>query len=123
MGESSQDTQANSGDQVDVEDEGRALVGRASQRNVTIRWTREEHAAYLKGLERFGTGHWSSISKLYVPSRTPAQVASHHQKFAIRSNLLPAEKQKPSILDITTPAVQKLLAAEREKEIQLQMAQ
>ena len=43
MGESSQDAQANSGEQVDLEDDGRALVGRASQRNVTIRWTREEH--------------------------------------------------------------------------------
>ena len=82
----------------------------SSTRNATVRWTRAEHAQFLRGLEHFGTGLWSSISQVYVPSRTPAQVASHHQKFAIRSAVPLHERQKPSVLDITTPAVQKILA-------------
>mmetsp|Transcript_1273 Transcript_1273/g.2121 ORF Transcript_1273/g.2121 Transcript_1273/m.2121 type:complete len:491 (-) Transcript_1273:97-1569(-) len=83
-----------------------------SQRNATIRWTKDEHIAFLQGLEKLGIGQWSSISKQFVPSRTPAQVASHHQKFAIRSNLPAEERQKPSVLDITTPAVQRLVAGQ-----------
>mmetsp|Transcript_48394 Transcript_48394/g.96910 ORF Transcript_48394/g.96910 Transcript_48394/m.96910 type:complete len:596 (-) Transcript_48394:33-1820(-) len=82
-----------------------------STRNATVRWTREEHTSFLKGLERLGTGQWASISKYYVPTRTPAQVASHHQKFAIRSNMPAAWRQKPSILDITTEPVQRLVAS------------
>lgn len=87
-----------------------------STRNATIRWTREEHLSFLKGLERLGTGQWSSISKYYVPTRTPAQVASHHQKFAIRSNMPTAWRQKPSILDVTTEPVQKLMTSAADRK-------
>ncbi|KAJ1486973.1 hypothetical protein T484DRAFT_1942525 [Baffinella frigidus] len=82
----------------------------STTRNATVRWTRAEHAQFLRGLEHFGTGLWSSISQVYVPSRTPAQVASHHQKFAIRSAVPLHERQKPSVLDITSHAVTHILS-------------
>ena len=79
-------------------------------RNATVRWTRDEHRNFLRGLELHGTGQWSRISQENVPSRTPAQVASHNQKFVLRSAVPPRLRQKPSILDITTPDVQRMLA-------------
>jgi SHAQKYF class myb-like DNA-binding protein len=82
----------------------------ALRRSATVRWTRDEHARFLEGLERFGVGQWCSIARHCVPSRSPAQVASHHQKFAIRSNLPQERRHKASLLDSTTPTVQTLVA-------------
>jgi SHAQKYF class myb-like DNA-binding protein len=82
----------------------------AGKRSATVRWTRGEHEQFLEGLERFGVGQWCSIARHCVPSRSPAQVASHHQKFAIRSNLPPERRHKASLLDLTTPKVQVLVA-------------
>jgi SHAQKYF class myb-like DNA-binding protein len=75
-----------------------------------VRWTRGEHEQFLEGLERFGIGQWCSIARHCVPSRSPAQIASHHQKFAIRSSLPQERRQKTSLLDMTTPTVRSLLA-------------
>mmetsp|Transcript_20959 Transcript_20959/g.45957 ORF Transcript_20959/g.45957 Transcript_20959/m.45957 type:complete len:331 (-) Transcript_20959:404-1396(-) len=47
-------------------------------------WTEEEHIRFLTGLQKLGKGNWSSVSKYYVPTRTPAQVASHAQKHFMR---------------------------------------
>eukprot|EP00242_Pyramimonas_sp_CCMP2087_P009461 CAMPEP_0198213956 /NCGR_PEP_ID=MMETSP1445-20131203/35698_1 /TAXON_ID=36898 /ORGANISM="Pyramimonas sp., Strain CCMP2087" /LENGTH=418 /DNA_ID=CAMNT_0043888857 /DNA_START=41 /DNA_END=1296 /DNA_ORIENTATION=- len=47
-------------------------------------WTEEEHLRFLTGLQKLGKGNWSSVSKYYVPTRTPAQVASHAQKHFMR---------------------------------------
>ena len=91
-------------------------TGGAGKRSATIRWTRAEHEQFLEGLERFGVGQWCSIARHCVPSRSPAQVASHHQKFAIRSNLPPERRHKASLLDLTTPKVQTLVAAQRASE-------
>ena len=73
------------------------------------RWTSVEHQQYLTGLEICGPGNWRRISEHFVPTRTPTQVASHHQKFSIRSQLRPDNKKRGSVLDATTPAVEKLL--------------
>ena len=92
-------------------EEERRSGSQSTKRSATIRWTRAEHEQFLEGLERFGVGQWCSIARHCVPSRSPAQVASHHQKFAIRSNMPPERRHKASLLDITTPKVQSLVAA------------
>lgn len=43
-------------------------------------WTRTEHKAFLKGLKAVGKGKWKRISKDFVVTKTPTQVASHAQK-------------------------------------------
>ncbi|PNX73178.1 transcription factor DIVARICATA-like protein, partial [Trifolium pratense] len=45
-----------------------------------IPWTPKEHMAFLEGLKAVGKGKWKPISKNYVITRTPTQVASHAQK-------------------------------------------
>ncbi|KAM0947458.1 putative transcription factor MYB-HB-like family [Dioscorea sansibarensis] len=63
-------------------------------------WSEEEHKAFLKGLANFGRGDWRSISRFAVKTRTPSQVASHAQKFFLRSSGIKKSKRK-SIHDIT----------------------
>ncbi|MBA0593327.1 hypothetical protein Gorai_010276, partial [Gossypium raimondii] len=45
-----------------------------------VPWTEEEHRMFLLGLQKLGKGDWRGISRNYVISRTPTQVASHAQK-------------------------------------------
>lgn len=74
------------------------------ERRKGIPWTEEEHRLFLMGLAKFGKGDWRSISRNYVISRTPTQVASHAQKYFIRLNSLnKKDKRRSSIHDITTP--------------------
>ncbi len=47
-------------------------------------WTEAEHMAFLDGLKVLGKGNWRGISKKFVPTRTPTQVASHAQKHFLR---------------------------------------
>ncbi|XVE60709.1 hypothetical protein DITRI_Ditri05aG0149900 [Diplodiscus trichospermus] len=44
-------------------------------------WTREEHRAFLRGLEVYGPSRWKQISEDFVKTRTPNQIASHAQKY------------------------------------------
>jgi len=53
------------------------------ERRKGIPWTEEEHRLFLLGLTKFGKGDWRSISRTYVTSRTPTQVASHAQKVRV----------------------------------------
>lgn len=56
---------------------------------------------FLRGVEEEGKGQWKAISKKFVPTRTPAQIASHAQKFEKRPNSkTPPEKRRASINDI-----------------------
>lgn len=57
---------------------------------------------FLIGLDKFGKGDWRSISRNYVISRTPTQVASHAQKYFIRLNSMNRDRRRTSIHDITS---------------------
>ncbi|XP_050916245.1 uncharacterized protein LOC127131362 [Lathyrus oleraceus] len=43
-------------------------------------WTKNEHKAFLVGLQTAGRGKWKDISRNYVKTKTSTQVASHAQK-------------------------------------------
>ena len=58
-----------------------------------VAWSEEEHKLFLQGLDKFGKGDWRSISRQCVLTRTPAQVASHAQKYFIRQE--GGGKEKP----------------------------
>lgn len=72
------------------------------ERRKGIPWTEEEHRLFLLGLDKFGKGDWRSISRNFVVSRTPTQVASHAQKYFIRLNSLNKDRRRSSIHDITS---------------------
>ncbi|KAL3512288.1 hypothetical protein ACH5RR_025005 [Cinchona calisaya] len=71
------------------------------ERRKGIPWTEEEHRLFLLGLDKFGKGDWRSISRNFVISRTPTQVASHAQKYFIRLNSMNRDRRRSSIHDIT----------------------
>lgn len=79
--------------------------GRASraeqERRKGIAWSEEEHRLFLLGLEKYGKGDWRSISRNFVVTRTPTQVASHAQKYFIRLNSINKDRRRSSIHDIT----------------------
>ncbi|XP_051152333.1 transcription factor KUA1-like [Andrographis paniculata] len=60
--------------------------GRAPDKRKGVPWSAEEHSAFLLGLEKLGKGDWRGISRKYVKTRTPTQVASHAQKYFLRQN-------------------------------------
>ncbi|KAL3581622.1 hypothetical protein D5086_015954 [Populus alba] len=73
------------------------------QRKKGVPWTEEEHRRFLMGLLKHGKGDWRNISRNFVGSKTPTQVASHAQKYFIRQQLSGLkDKRRPSIHDITT---------------------
>ncbi|CAN6175265.1 unnamed protein product [Urochloa humidicola] len=65
-------------------------------------WTSEEQRQFLHGVNCLGRGSWKFISEYFVPSRTPAQVASHAQKYfnRIKKNEVDDTRQRHSINDI-----------------------
>ncbi|KAK2637307.1 hypothetical protein Ddye_032099 [Dipteronia dyeriana] len=72
------------------------------ERKKGVPWTEEEHRRFLLGLLKYGKGDWRNISRNYVISKTPTQVASHAQKYYIRQVSGGKDKRRPSIHDITT---------------------
>ena len=57
---------------------------------------------FLLGLLKYGKGDWRNISRNFVVSKTPTQVASHAQKYYQRQLSGAKDKRRPSIHDITT---------------------
>ncbi|KAJ3693839.1 hypothetical protein LUZ60_009319 [Juncus effusus] len=76
------------------------LIGRTQERKKGIPWTEEEHRQFLAGLEKLGKGDWRGISRHFVPTRTPTQVASHAQKYFLRQTTLKQKKRKSSLFDV-----------------------
>ncbi|CAK9184733.1 unnamed protein product [Ilex paraguariensis] len=77
--------------------------GRERKRGVP--WTEEEHKLFLLGLQKVGKGDWRGISRNFVKTRTPTQVASHAQKYFLRRNNLNRRRRRSSLFDITTDSV------------------
>ncbi|XP_047972759.1 transcription factor DIVARICATA-like [Salvia hispanica] len=79
-------------------------LGRPSEqeRKKGVPWTEEEHKLFLMGLKKYGKGDWRNISRNFVITRTPTQVASHAQKYFIRQLSGGKDKRRASIHDITT---------------------
>lgn len=76
------------------------LICRAQDRKKGVPWTEEEHRSFLMGLEKLGKGDWRGISRNYVTTRTPTQVASHAQKYFLRQATLTKKKRRSSLFDM-----------------------
>ncbi|KAJ0247811.1 hypothetical protein HA466_0162190 [Hirschfeldia incana] len=75
------------------------------ERKRGVAWTEDEHKRFLLGLKKVGKGDWKGISRNFVKSRTPTQVASHAQKYFLRRTNLNRRRRRSSLFDITTETV------------------
>ncbi|KAJ6771261.1 TRANSCRIPTIONAL ADAPTOR 2 ADA2 -RELATED [Salix koriyanagi] len=75
--------------------------GRSRERKRGVPWTEEEHKLFLLGLQKVGKGDWRGISRNFVKTRTPTQVASHAQKYFLRRNNQNRRRRRSSLFDIT----------------------
>ncbi|KAK8503112.1 hypothetical protein V6N13_025871 [Hibiscus sabdariffa] len=76
------------------------LMGRSPERKKGVPWTEEEHRIFLVGLEKLGKGDWRGISRNFVTTRTPTQVASHAQKYFLRQATLNKKNRRSSLFDM-----------------------
>ncbi|KAL7243307.1 hypothetical protein ACSBR1_015664 [Camellia fascicularis] len=76
-----------------------------------VPWTEEEHRMFLLGLQKLGKGDWRGISRNYVISRTPTQVASHAQKYFPRQCNASRRKRRSSLFDIVADEVSIFLSS------------
>ncbi|CAI0399053.1 unnamed protein product [Linum tenue] len=76
-----------------------------SERKRGVPWTEEEHKLFLIGLQKVGKGDWRGISRNFVKTRTPTQVASHAQKYFLRRLNINRRRRRSSLFDITTDTV------------------
>ncbi|XP_073050167.1 transcription factor MYB1R1-like [Primulina eburnea] len=81
------------------------VVQRSRHRKRGVAWSEEEHKLFLLGLQKVGKGDWRGISRNFVKTRTPTQVASHAQKYFLRRNSQNRRRRRSSLFDITTDAV------------------
>ncbi|GMI77979.1 NITROGEN RESPONSE DEFICIENCY 1 [Hibiscus trionum] len=75
-------------------------TNRRVERKKGTPWTEDEHRLFLVGLQKLGKGDWRGISRNFVVSRTPTQVASHAQKYFIRQSNFTRRKRRSSLFDM-----------------------
>ncbi|XP_017428069.1 transcription factor DIVARICATA isoform X2 [Vigna angularis] len=93
-----------------------AVRGSDQERKKGVPWTEEEHRRFLMGLLKYGKGDWRNISRNFVVTKTPTQVASHAQKYYIRQKVSGGkDKRRPSIHDITTVNLTETAASDKIK--------
>ena len=63
-------------------------------------------------MTRDAQGDWRGISRHFVQSRTPTQVASHAQKYFIRQNNMNKRKRRSSLFDIVSEAPEEAAKAD-----------
>ncbi|KAL2936004.1 Transcription factor MYB1R1 [Bienertia sinuspersici] len=80
-------------------------AGVSRERKRGVPWTEDEHKLFLLGLQKVGKGDWRGISRNFVKTRTPTQVASHAQKYFLRRSNLNRRRRRSSLFDITTDSV------------------
>ncbi|XP_059308548.1 transcription factor MYB1R1 [Lycium ferocissimum] len=89
---------------------------RSRERKRGVPWTEDEHKLFLLGLQKVGKGDWRGISRNFVMTRTPTQVASHAQKYFLRRNNSNRRRRRSSLFDITTDTVQGAAKLEDNKQ-------
>ncbi|KAK2666024.1 hypothetical protein Ddye_004598 [Dipteronia dyeriana] len=67
------------------------------ERKRGVPWTAEEHELFLLGLQKLGKGDWRGISRNFVSSRTPTQVASHAQRYFLRRSNMSRRRRRSSL--------------------------
>ncbi|CAN6862046.1 unnamed protein product, partial [Brassica oleracea] len=71
------------------------------RKKVGVPWTEEEHRTFLNGLEKLGKGDWRGISRNFVVTKSPTQVASHAQKYFLRqATTLHHKRRRTSLFDM-----------------------
>ncbi|KAM7269062.1 hypothetical protein ACFE04_024559 [Oxalis oulophora] len=80
--------------------------GKSRERKRGVPWTEEEHKLFLEGLKNVGKGDWRGISRNFVKTRTPTQVASHAQKYFLRRNNQNRRRRRSSLFDMTHETIE-----------------
>ncbi|KAG2333241.1 hypothetical protein Bca52824_004421 [Brassica carinata] len=77
------------------------LTHKTPYRKKGVPWTEKEHRMFLIGLEKLGKGDWRGISRNFVVTKSPTQVASHAQKYFIRhATTLHHKRRRTSLFDM-----------------------